>query len=130
MTPEGWTLAGLFLGGALVTGNAGNLAIGVAAGAATTYLYWNYNSREGYRLLAEVEDALQQEDLDPEVRKQLLNFRRTTTARLRTLKYGAAAVGVATVICPLGGVAFVIADRILTERARKKHRARLNAQQS
>jgi len=127
MTPEGYALAGLFLGGVLVTGNAGNLAIGAAAGATATYLYWTYNSQEGYRLLAEVEAELQKEDLDPEQRKQLLNFRRTTQARLRNLKFGAAAVCAATVLCPVGGLLYVIADRVLTDRARKRHRAHLNA---
>jgi len=126
VTPEGWTLAGLFLGGVLLTGNMGNLAIGVAAGAATTWLYYDFNSQEGKRLLAEVEGELQRDDLDPEVRKQLLKFRQTTLSRLRTLRYGAAAIGAATVICPVGGILFVIADRVFTNRRRTQYRKALS----
>jgi hypothetical protein len=104
----------------------GNLAIGVAAGAATTWLYYDFNSQEGKRLLAEVEGELQRDDLDPEVRKQLLKFRQTTLSRLRTLRYGAAAIGAATVICPVGGILFVIADRVFTNRRRTQYRKALS----
>lgn len=126
MTPEGGCLTGLLLGTVLVTGNMGNLAVGAAAGAAVGFGHYRYHSKSLNRTLIAVEERLRQEGLLDQERRHFEDIKSVTNRRLAQLKAGSTCVGIATVFCPIAGVAFLAADVLMTEKSRTRFRAYLD----
>jgi hypothetical protein len=126
MTPEGWTLGSLFLGGAILTGNVGALAIGAATGTAVGVVHFKYHAREMANTLQYVESRLEEAGLEEEERTHLEGLKRATLARLQTLQWGSGCIGAATLLCPIAGLAYLAADVYFKEKARASAKQRLD----
>ena len=126
MTPEGGALAGLLVGTAVLTGNLNSLVVGAVAGTAVGFYHYHYSKRDLATVLDDLETRLAGDNLIEAEKKHLEGLRKKIKDKLVTLKVASSLIAAATFLCPLGGAAYVVADRVWTERSRKQRKAYLD----
>ena len=126
MTPEGGVLAGLLVGSAVLTGNLNNLLVGAVAGTAIGFYHYHYSKQDLAIVLEDLEGRLAKDGLVEAEKKHLEGLRKKIKDKLVTLKVASSLIAAATFFCPIGGVAYVVADRVWTKKSRDQRKAYLD----